>query len=346
MLILFPCIAECSACICKLSLLLDDANPAPHACHILACDKLVYVRPIQIVRGVNKTAVRRRWGWEQDRKDESKMRSFWNFLFSICLKRCNCTTDQIWHALIYDCQVSAMAWWGWTTVGLWVIGWLFDEGVVVCQEILFDSDFWSTKHKMACSFAAREIKINWCHGHPHPSEKEQRSEAIPKFIQAQRKPSKIIRIPASSLWGLWSSCKLVPCRSQCIMAFNYVPRWGSTEGRFFFWKTGLQGTRDFVLFSHFLLYILCSFVKINRFSSMAWSLNSPCWMIYDPFDPCGQLNHWNYPSLFGFDLIFSWSWILLNKPASPIEASDFFQQTWNYEASKTNWIDQSMFIRY
>ena len=45
-----------------VSLLLDDANPAPDCCHSLACDKLVYVRPTQIVMGVNKTAARRRWG--------------------------------------------------------------------------------------------------------------------------------------------------------------------------------------------------------------------------------------------------------------------------------------------
>lgn len=269
------------------------------------------------------------------------------FFFQYAWRDAQGTTDQIWHALIYDCQVSAMAWWGWTTVGLWVIGWLFDEGVVVCQEILFDSDFWSinTKwHVLLHHEKSRSIDVMDIHIHL-------KRNKDPKLFRSSSKVNLEETIQnyqnsASSLWGLWSSCKLVPCRSQCIMAFNYVTRWGLTEGRFFFWKTNLQGTRDFVLFSHFVLYILCSFVKINRFSSMAWSLHSPCWMIYDPFDPCGQLNHWNYPSLFGFDLIFSWSWILLNKPASPIEASDFFQQTWNYEASKTNWIDQSMFILY
>ena len=310
MLILFPCIAECSACICKLSLLLDDANPAPHACHILACDKLVYVRPIQIVRGVNKTAVRRRWGWEQDRKDESKMRSFWNFLFSICLKRCNCTTDQIWHALIYDCQVSAMAWWGWTTVGLWVIGWLFDEGVVVCQEILFDSNFWSinTKwHVLLQHEKSRSIDVMDIHIHL-------KRNKDPKLFRSSSKlnlEETIINHPELSEF------RILRCEDYGLLAswFHAAANasWPSTMSQggaqqkvvFFFWKTGLQGTRDFVLFSHFVLYILCSFVKINRFSSMAWSLNSPCWMIYDPFDPCGQLNHWNYPSLFGFDLIFS-----------------------------------------
>lgn len=169
-----------------------------------------------------------------------------------------------------DCQVSAMAWWGWKAVGLWVTDWLMKEWWV-CREI-FLIRVSDQQKRMAFSLKNKgEIKISWCHGHRHP---------------------------ASSLWGLWSSCKLVPCRSQCIMAVDYVPRWGSTEGRFFLEHVSSRHKRFCSVFSCCTLYAhLSRFfqILINVMESGNVCKSSKKWMMNRSMeDSCGQLNHWNY----------------------------------------------------